>query len=377
MKRRRLAALTAATVASFKARRTQAALGPPSEGGADHTSNGGGALEFQRNEAVDCGSDTDRTNGSGGSSRSYGDLGREDGEEAEQGNGEPGSGSSSGSSSSRVEALPRAERRDTLTLVSGMEVGGLGVGVDAAAATTSGENRSKLTLARNHEGAADRQPAVQQDRRDRARRWPEDESERIWRASWHGKKRERKGETANGKDGVHAGTVAAAQRRAGEGSSPPLSGMASPSAVVADHGTAPATADVGIEGASTAQAAATSASLANADGIGAPAPACSPRPDKLPTEFLASMLLSEHEFVGGKMSAADVVDRARQWEQQQQQRHHHDQQGQQQSQRQVIKMLPFPDLPYGFTDLGRRVNVEQPHRRGIELEPTQGLAETR
>lgn len=348
MKRRRLAALTAATVASFKADRAEAGLGLAE--GANHTS--AGAPGSAEDEAAESGSDTDS------SGRSYGYLGREDEEEAEQGGGESGPGSNS-----RANALPPAERRDTLTLVSGMEVGGLGVDIDAAA--TASENRLKLLLASNSERAVDRQPAAARDRRDLARRWPEDESERIWRASLYGKYRERKHDDAApvNEGGVHADDVLT-RRSTRQGSSPP-DGMASTSAGGVEHSSTSALAGERRDGASTAQATATPSPPADAG-----TPDSASRPGKLPTEVLASMLLSDHEFVGSKMSAADVLERARQWEQQQ---HHH--QEQQQRQRQPNKPLPFPDLPYGFTDLGRRVNVEQPHRHDIELEPTGGLGE--
>lgn len=62
------------------------------------------------------------------------------------------------------------------------------------------------------------------------------------------------------------------------------------------------------------------------------------RLEKLPGEDLASMLLSDHNFVSSKLSAANVLERA-----------------------QLSEKAPpqsFPDLPYGFTDLGRRLNVD-------------------
>eukprot|EP00752_Nemacystus_decipiens_P008310 g7428.t1 len=376
MKRRRLAALTAATVGSFKAGRTEPDAAPAD--GADHDSEG--AFGSQGDEAVESGSDADRTNGS--RCKSHGEfLDREDGEGSEQGVDEPGSGSNS----SRVDAFSPAERRDTLTLVSGMEVGGLGVDVDAAVATAS-ERRSKMLLAKKREGAVDQQPSAARGRHGKAKRWPEDESERIWRASLNGEKRERIDESTTNNSGGMIPEVAAAHRSGGERLSP-RDGETLLSAGLVNHVKISAPACEQRGRASTAQATAKPLSPAEA-GNGTPAPASSP--GKLPTEVLASMLLSEHEFVGGKISAADVLERARHWEQQhqhqrqqrqqqqqQQQQNRHHYQEQQQRQRKVTQTLPFPDLPYGFTDLGRRVNVEQPHRRGIELGPITDLTKTR
>eukprot|EP00903_Cladosiphon_okamuranus_P013238 g12343.t2 len=355
MKRRRLAALTAATVASFKAGgRTEAMLGPADS--VNHYSEGG--RRPQEDDAVESGSDTDRTNGS---SPSYGDLRRKDRGGAAQDGDESGLGSNS-----KMHTTRPGGRRDTLTLVSGMEVGGLGVDVVDATATAS-ENTLKQLLESSNESTADWQTATARDSRDRAtyRRWPEDESERIWRASLHGRgERECKGgNTTRSEGNVHADGIVE-RRGARKGSLPPA-------VVEDDQSTASATSGERREGVSTARATAAVSSSPTDAGTGMPASAS--RPGKLPTEVLASVLLSEHEFVGRNMSPAYVLERARQWEQQQ--RHHHHQE-QQQRQPQATKTLPFPDLPYGFTDLGRRVNVEQPHRRGIEFEPTGGLAET-
>ncbi|CAM9792821.1 unnamed protein product, partial [Ectocarpus sp. 13 AM-2016] len=88
--------------------------------------------------------------------------------------------------------------------------------------------------------------------------------------------------------------------------------------------------------------------------------------NKLPPEVLASMLLSdpEDDIVGKEIvpAASALAERTRQWELQQQR----DRQLQQQQRRQQqqlrnqahVLLQPFPDLPYGFTDLGRRVNVD-------------------
>lgn len=325
----------------------------PAEGPSS-TSEGG--LRPREDDAVESGSDTDRTNGSG---PSYGNLGRE--EEVDQ------------SSISLADALPPAERIDTLTLVSGMEIGGLGVGFDAS--DTVPENRLKLLPVSSNGGAVDRQPVAARDRCDKTtyRLWPEDESERIWRASLNGKQREQTGEnttTSNKKGGVHADGVVI-QRSNREGSSPP-DGMTSPSATAAEDHKSSTTAGENREGAGTAQATAAAVVSSSPADACTGTPASASRPGKLQTEVLASMLLSEHEFVGGNMSAADVLERARLWEQQQ--RHHHQEQAQ--SQPRATKTLPFPDLPYSFTDLGRRVNVEQPHHRGIDVGPTGASAET-
>lgn len=358
LKRRRLASLTAAAVASFKAGRTEAAGPDPAEG-ADHASEGG--LGSQEDGVVNqSSSDNDRASCD---SRSDGGLGREDGEQAEQAE-QGGGGLGPGGSNSRVPA----ERRDTLTLVSGMEVGGLGVDVDAAA--TASDNRSKLSPAGNDEGAVSRQPTAAGGRHDRATRWPEDESERMWRASLYGGKRERKPESTNNNinNGSNGSMRAdAVDRRSSRGGPSSPDGMTLPSAVVVDHSTTSAAGEI-TEGASTAQAPAILLPPADA---GAGTPASAPRPGKLPTEVLASMLLSEHEFVGGNMSAAGVLERAQQWEQQQQQQQQKYHQ-QQQRQQQATKTLPFPDLPYGFTDLGKRVNVGQTQHLGVALEPTGG-----
>lgn len=300
----------------------------------------------QEDEVVESSSDTDRR---GGSSRSDGEDGEEDG----------GSGGESGSGGiSRVDAPPPAERRDTLTLVSGLEVGGLGVDVHADAAAY--KDRSKLTPAsKNDEVAVDRQPAAALDRYEIARRWPEDESERMWKASLYTRKRGLRGS-------VHADAVDLRNSATVGPSS--LDGMKSPSAAVADHSTTSATTERR-DAASTGQA---TVAVSSPVDTGAGTPPSASRPGMLPTEVLASMLLSEHEFVGGNTSAADVLERARQWEQrrqQQQQQHDRRQQGRQ---RHATKTLPFPDLPYGFTDLGRRVNVGESQR---PLEPSGDLVE--
>lgn len=62
------------------------------------------------------------------------------------------------------------------------------------------------------------------------------------------------------------------------------------------------------------------------------------RPEKLPGEDIASMLLSDHDFVSSKLSTTNVLERAQLLEK--------------------PPTQPYPDLPYGFTDLGKRVNVE-------------------
>eukprot|EP00904_Undaria_pinnatifida_P000428 jgi/Undpi1/10386/HiC_scaffold_29.g12836.m1 len=72
--------------------------------------------------------------------------------------------------------------------------------------------------------------------------------------------------------------------------------------------------------------------------------AMKPRLEKPPGEDLASVLLSDHNFVGGKLSAAHVLEHAKTL-------------GKPSTQ-------PFPDLPYGFTDLGKRLNVEHDQRGG-------------
>lgn len=68
------------------------------------------------------------------------------------------------------------------------------------------------------------------------------------------------------------------------------------------------------------------------------------RLEKLPGEGLASMLLSDHNFVSSKLSAANVLERA-QW-------------------LEKPPTQPYPDLPYGFTDLGKRLNVENSKNGG-------------
>lgn len=77
-----------------------------------------------------------------------------------------------------------------------------------------------------------------------------------------------------------------------------------------------------------------------------------PRPavrlDKLPAEVLASMLLSDQNFAGDKTSA-DVLDRVRQWGTDEMIGHNSTHQ-------------PFPDLPYGFTNLARRLNDLNDHK---------------
>lgn len=66
--------------------------------------------------------------------------------------------------------------------------------------------------------------------------------------------------------------------------------------------------------------------------------------EKLPGEDIASMLLSDHNFVSSKLSAANVLERAQLLEK--------------------PPTQPYPDLPYGFTDLGKRVNVEHSQHGG-------------
>lgn len=69
------------------------------------------------------------------------------------------------------------------------------------------------------------------------------------------------------------------------------------------------------------------------------------RLEKLPGEDLASVLLSDHNFVSSKLSSAgNILERAQLLEKHPTQ--------------------PFPDLPYGFTDLGRRLNVEHSQHGG-------------
>lgn len=75
------------------------------------------------------------------------------------------------------------------------------------------------------------------------------------------------------------------------------------------------------------------------------------RLDKLPAEIIASMLLSDHKFDSVKGSES-MKEKAQQWENSDMVGGHHPPSHQ------------FPDLPYGFTDLGRRVNVENVPRKG-------------
>lgn len=71
------------------------------------------------------------------------------------------------------------------------------------------------------------------------------------------------------------------------------------------------------------------------------------RLEKLPGKGLASMLLSDHNFVSSKLSAANVPERVQFLEK--------------------PPTQPYPDLPYGFTDLGKRLNVGNSQNDGGDL----------
>lgn len=439
LKRRRLAALTAATVASFKAsRREDSGLScSPDEGdggGADSASLGSSLPDSPDDAAAD-GCDA---SSAGGSSSDGG------GEESEIGsrNGDARLTDSDASTNRGVSnedddehravattaataagafyrptatfdggavatAPPPAERRDTLTLVSGMEIGGLGVDADAAA--TGFSKRFKTTKpVSNDTGVIGDVPRI--DRRLAAA------CERIWRASlsgnhdinnsYHEHGRRNGGGRANVKDASKAGVVPGGVRdevpstkgmglRRSEGhrqrQAPPRlpSGarpMATPSTTSRSAGvdernnadaSGVATGDQITARATTSTPAFFSVppSPAAFSCPAAPVTLSSEHPpcNKLPPEVLASMLLSDHEDdIGGKErivpAAGALAECTRQWELQQQR----DRQQQQQQRRQqqqlrnqahVLLLQPFPDLPYGFTDLGRRVNVDDPTQR--------------
>ncbi|CAB1109100.1 unnamed protein product [Ectocarpus sp. CCAP 1310/34] len=434
LKRRRLAALTAATVASFKAsgREGTGLSCSPDEGDggrADGTSLGSSLLDSPDGTAAD---GCDASSGGGSSSDGGGEeseVGSRNGDarltDSDAGTNRGGSNedddehravattaaTAAGASYRPTATLdggavatapPPAERRDTLTLVSGMEIGGLGVDADAAA--TGYRKRFKTTKpVNNHTGVIGDVPRI--DRRLAAA------SERIWRASlsgnhdinnsYHEHGRRNGGGRAKATDTSKAGVVPGGVRDGvpstkgmdllkSEGhrqrQAPPRlpSGtrpMATPnttslSAGVDEHNNADAS-GVATGGQTAARTTTSTPALFSVP----PSPAASscpaaavasssehPRCNKLPPEVLASMLLSVHdEDIGGKEivhAAGALAERTRQWELQQQQQ----QQRQQQQLRNQAHVLlqPFPDLPYGFTDLGRRVNVDDPtQRRGI------------
>ncbi|CAM9782780.1 unnamed protein product [Ectocarpus sp. 12 AP-2014] len=442
LKRRRLAALTAATVASFKAsgREDPGLSCSPDEGdggGADSASLGSSLPDSPVDGAAADGCDASSAGGSSSDGR---------GEESEVGsrNGDArltdsDAGTNRGVSNEDDDehravattaataagafyrptatldggavatAPPPAERRDTLTLVSGMEIGGLGVDADAAA--TGFSKRFKTTKpVSNDTGVIDDVSRI--DRRLAAA------SERIWRASlsgnhnininsYHEHGRRNGGGRAKAKDASKAGVVPGAARdevpstkgmslpkseghrqrqappRLPSGARPMATPSTTPiSAGVDEHNNADAsgvaTGDQTAARATTSTPAlfsvppspAASSSPAAAVALSSQHPPC----NKLPPEVLASMLLSDHEDdIGGKEivpAAGALAERTRQWELQQQ-RDRQQQQQQRQQQQQLrnqahVLLQPFPDLPYGFTDLGRRVNVDDPtQRRGI------------
>lgn len=414
LRRRRLAALTAASAASFKSGNVDSGqLGAESQGCGDDEGGGDGNNFGDGDGPRDDGGKVERTrrgipgsrgrlaapcsgspiNGERSSATCYSDGNRED-------------------AATAAAATPTPERRDTCTLVAGMEVGGLGVGTDTTANTVDheaefcslagGRDKTGFTgtphpvrsgsdvssaatratagaigptaataAGKSPSSASDRHLRYQGERHGPRRSPTETSAERIWRASLSGSdgictNRDRRDGTAtNGNSNTRGGDdigradaeteVTPSSDRAGP-SSPTNDGSASLPAARAVHrqqqqyqasplheGSAACVTGLETDGEPKATST-SSTSPTRADNV----PPLSTSLHKLPPEVLASvLLLSDHEFVGGRMSASDVLERARQW--QQQQVHHA-----------VPKPLqPLPDLPYSFTDLGRRVNVEK------------------
>ncbi|CBJ28603.1 conserved unknown protein [Ectocarpus siliculosus] len=240
LKRRRLAALTAATVASFKASRREdsgfscspdegdgggadsASLGSslpdsPDDAAAvscDASSAGGSSSDGRGEESEVCSRNGDArlTDADAGTNRG---VSNEDDDEhravattAATAAGDFYRPTAILDGGAVATAPPSAERRDTLTLVSGMEIGGLGVDADAAA--TGFSKLFKTTKPENNAtGVIGDVPRI--DRRLAAA------SERIWRASlsgnhdinnsYHEHGRRNGGGRAEAKDASKAGVV--------------------------------------------------------------------------------------------------------------------------------------------------------------------------
>lgn len=277
-------------------------------------------------------------------------------------------------------------RRDTLTLVSGMEVGSLdeddfeqlnnlpptsaktdeqqqrvghrhdslhggdtrGQDGEAGAIIRRRPNESEVGCA---DESGDCQPSathvVADDPTRCQRRRREDETERIWRASlsdssW---KRRRNGnctttteEEANDSKHIGGNSGSDVCLPVPKGGSQTVWANSSSSALTG------ARVDATAEGR-------TSNKISEEDNKPALLHAFDPssRLDKLPAEVIASMLLlSDHKFAHKKIkaSSANVLERDGQWKKT----------GNAGASRRY-QLQPLPDLPYGFTDLGKRVNV--------------------